>query len=472
MQIIVEPSLQDLILRKIAVFLWNRRNVKSKILDFVKKDIKAADFKYEWRSLEIETKANASSLDLPERTLKKLLFVIKPIGLQIKDWVTSEEGCLFVSKQELDLTEIAWTHLGIVDRQKQVATLMKDKTIDIARRFKLACKFCLNTELRNLWKRMGARKKKDYLYECNGYSKMDMLVRYWTLMTSGRFLVSDMHSFTINQVMFEHVQYSKNVKNMAYFWAKMTLIQRRETFLNFFMNKEVLQNYSDGFCFLLTDSEEELNWEVFEKFPLQTMLCFLCWPLQLYFIESAKHIVPFLSGPHYGIILNNIIKLDGYEEMLREFWLTGSLDQRNYAIDHVLMHSSLMIDLLEFNDQESLLLLVSEATPQQKRKLIFPDELGFILWDVLVYEKRWDALKYLIFICTEDRNVLEEFVTECVELPKCANDMNRMKKFGFLLQTLCLEEEYVNFFHNLIFEYGGYPIEELSDSPPAKKRCS
>lgn len=54
--------------------------------------------------------------------------------------------------------------------------------------------------------------------------------------------------------------------------------------------------------------DEEQQMEVFKNFPCQILICFLDFPWQIFFMETASHMWDFFPKNIYGVLLGRIIE--------------------------------------------------------------------------------------------------------------------------------------------------------------------
>ncbi|GBO04748.1 hypothetical protein AVEN_255463-1 [Araneus ventricosus] len=115
--------------------------------------------------------------------------IAKPVGLQIPEWKKFMEQCLCDSRESLDmhlLKELCWTSAGALDYEKTAKKIVSLETIDVVKRFKIACGHCLVDSLPVVWKELPEEYKSWLLNNRFISLEKDTLLQfYWGCVLNG-----------------------------------------------------------------------------------------------------------------------------------------------------------------------------------------------------------------------------------------------------------------------------------------------
>ncbi|KAF8789446.1 hypothetical protein HNY73_007384 [Argiope bruennichi] len=195
---VLKLSLQEMALRRVVVKLWNEKEILTSIVNFRKEvtpdheseragrccQEKEKDSKELQEMTENKVKNKVKNLVLPESLKKQMMLIIKPIGSQILRWKMSfrKRNAINCSDDwDIDILEqLCWTSTGTVDYGKTAENLVRLKTLDVVKRYKLASLYCLTDCIPVLWKELPEEYKKNFCNE-NGLSlKIEELLEfYW-----------------------------------------------------------------------------------------------------------------------------------------------------------------------------------------------------------------------------------------------------------------------------------------------------
>ncbi|CAL1269426.1 unnamed protein product, partial [Larinioides sclopetarius] len=165
------PSLKHMILAKIAIQICNDSEVRCFVneLDFLWDKIAGED---RWKDLLGKAAEKISELNLPHQLHLSVLGVIKPIALEVAKWKIDHLKVLG-DKFDFLTCELYWKPEGIIDREKTAKMLVLNKNLCDVNRFFLACCYCLENEVQNIWKFM------THTEECRAYNSNFFCVTFW-----------------------------------------------------------------------------------------------------------------------------------------------------------------------------------------------------------------------------------------------------------------------------------------------------
>ncbi|WP_353274478.1 hypothetical protein [Wolbachia endosymbiont (group A) of Ennomos erosarius] len=157
------PSLERMTLVKIATMLWNQDDTRALTARFYFRSLILSERQKEWQEIEDKVIEKVPELLLPEPLNKKVLNFIKPIGLEILKWREYHDQNSYLG---IDLpNELYWTPQGTVDKKKTAEVLIKDESLDITRRYRLACIYYLEDDILQLWNKIPENRRKSFYSE-------------------------------------------------------------------------------------------------------------------------------------------------------------------------------------------------------------------------------------------------------------------------------------------------------------------
>ncbi|GFY52656.1 hypothetical protein TNIN_477791 [Trichonephila inaurata madagascariensis] len=128
---------------------------------------------------------------------------------------------------------INWTILGIIDKKRTAEAVIKDKNLPLAKRYEIACTYCMNDEIPMLWRKLHEKNKSHYLkarspiYSFSIYWAYDMIMELNILDRR----IGDVFLTTPNSHCFGIV-YSFSTDNLPafeYFIAKLSAEEKKST---------------------------------------------------------------------------------------------------------------------------------------------------------------------------------------------------------------------------------------------------
>ncbi|WP_353274480.1 hypothetical protein [Wolbachia endosymbiont (group A) of Ennomos erosarius] len=286
------------------------------------------------------------------------------------------------------------------------------------------------------------------------------------------------------QYAFEYAAVGGNKAATKYFLQKLTSREREESLVRsagYVAKRRCIsgrnrtdfpkEHYADVLCFLLSQMDEEQEAEVFKSYPRKVLKCFLDWPWQSLFMETATRMLNFLSKEdcHYFLREMGDKMIEGnkdydYQKLFGEFWQQSPNARKRYVIDEC-ASGSLLSKLFKIKDKKNISLVLKDATLAEKKKIIFYRE-GKDICESLIYSNKWDSLKFFIQGCISSKDMMIKFKEEFKERiirrrseEKLEREKDMWNKFFQLLDDLAQGN---NKKRNM----------EEGESNPAKRLCS
>lgn len=447
MNFIPQQTLENISLIKIVASLWNQHHIRVLVAEFthshlfstVDNEITLIPTitlrRQKWQKIEDQVKEKLAKFTLPTSLKEKMLGYIQPVGLQIMKWMEYHLNhcCL-----DLDLpNEVCWTPQATIDKKKTAELLVKDVTIDITTRYKLACIYCLEDNIPELWNQI-PESEKEFFYSEEDPSKISQseLVVFWGYYIKGE--VAKMDNMIRRKQngrcsythLFRSAAESGNKVATEYFLQKLN--PREKPLLNLNVALSVVNKrhnrepkitdppkeyYTEVLCFLLLQTSKEQQIEVFKTHPLPVLCCFLDWPWQNFFVEIAGHLWNFLPEIDYYFVFQSILhKLHigyidyNYKKIFRDVWQQIPDTDKNYIINNKgLVY--LLDRLFQVQDQENFKFIFKDTTLIDKNKLIFSYE-GLYLCKSMINRGNWDLFKFFVQLLISSKDEMIKFKKE------------------------------------------------------------
>lgn len=159
--------------------------------------------------------------------------------------------------------------------------LVKKESVDISMRCKLACIYCLEDDIQELWEKIPEYLRESLSYEdCSDKSSQKDIVIFWI---NGIKKERWSNPFFSYKSVFESYAKTGNKAATEFFLQKLTPTEREATLVK--TAKYVTD--PDVFFFLLTEMDEQQQRDIFKSDPYRVLECFLDWPVQSFFMEVA-----------------------------------------------------------------------------------------------------------------------------------------------------------------------------------------
>lgn len=462
MKYILEPSLEHIALAKVAITLWSQDDVRFLLRSFSFL-LLPTEKRKEWDNIEKRVVKNARKLSQPGLLQEKILGSIKPIGLEILKWI--EYHCTgYYLYVDLPFS-FCWTPQGTIDRKRTAAVLIKDEHLDVTIRYKLACLYCLEGDIRELWNEIHRYSSRSLTYDDfpGEISQLD-IVFLWTY--EMKLEDARLNNYTITgrlrhrnpyQRAFEYAAESGLKAAFEYFFRKFTtrdideylvdiakrIVDRYHTIHSnsVYIPKE---DYTGVLCFLLSQMEEEQQREVFKKCRSQALVCFLEWPWQSFFMETVCRMWEFLSiGDYYCLASEIIGKIRGgykdfnYQNLFEEFWQKIPFADKKDIIEKP-SGECLLSFLFEVKDEKTIKMIFQDLSVEEKRRLFISS--GIYICENLILRDEFGLFKLFVIECQPTDDVILKFkdgfkkhMSLCSSKHKLVKNMDKLDKVFTLL---------------------------------------
>lgn len=294
------PSLEDITLIKIAASLWNQHDIRVLLKEFFSNSSQLHSLdelgihigrKGKWLEIGNRVSENMLRLTMPTCFKEKISGYIQTIGLQIFIWIQYH---LNYCDLDLDLpNELSWTPHGTIDKKKTAAALISNDSIDITTRFKLACIYCLEDDIRKLWNKVPESQKELFYCKEDPYMVLQMeLVEFWGLYVNGQndWIRSIARRRRLNHFCspflyaFESAVHSGSKAATEYFLPNVSqrkIVKAALDAVKLYLEPNPPKEYNtEVLCVLLSKMSEGRQLRLFRQCPLPVLYCFLEWPWQ------------------------------------------------------------------------------------------------------------------------------------------------------------------------------------------------
>ncbi|KAF8789804.1 hypothetical protein HNY73_007714 [Argiope bruennichi] len=390
-------SLEDISLRKVAVLL---------VSDPVKFKSPTTEADGEKRKHE-PFKSVVGDLCLPEPIREPLVNLLNPIFRETYKWFKYHEEFLKSKHSSFYCPEYAkhlhWTHMGTINYRKTAESMIHDEKLDINWRFKLACLYCLDEDIQNIWQKMSPLNRKCFYNNGQFPNDTREIIIFWTCILKGRvdklesYLVGLVgHYSSIYQQAFE--LFSKNGYETAtqYFFEKLTCeekdasLVRTAEYVAEYVNHS-FQPYTDVFCYLLSQMNAEQFQNVLENSSCAILRSFMDWPRQDAFLEVAQLVLPCFVEEDYDdlhFFLSVKFKcIYNPSKLFRNVFL---------ITPKIFRHSTYYLDdFFERKDTEIFKFMFRNMDPEETLELFLSGK-ALHNCSKLVKEGKWDFLEFFI----------------------------------------------------------------------------
>ncbi|GBN39275.1 hypothetical protein AVEN_120467-2, partial [Araneus ventricosus] len=367
-------SLQEMTLRRVAVGLWNEPDILVSIGNFRFRSAFYRDDQDEWcETVQCKVSDKISKLQLPESLAKQMIRVLKPIGLQILRWKLYHEEYLRYPNEVFEyfdvpiLEKLCWTGAGTVDYRKTAEELVRCDVVDIVKRYKLGCLYCLDRYIPEFWKEL-PQENKMYFYnekDLSHFTQLKVLQFCWPyILKREEYKLDRMpgkpigDSTTFQQRIFKCSAFVSNKTAVKYFFQKLSLEEREASLIsaannalasrNLPLNRPFRfsdENVSDVVLYLLSLMTPEQQIRIFSESPIDVLGCFLDWPWQDAFLDVADAMWTWMQcsdlerrARNYNTLLDKMQKSIQYSDyylpsLYQNFFLRSPSDFRKHFVD-------------------------------------------------------------------------------------------------------------------------------------------
>ncbi|XP_055925874.1 uncharacterized protein LOC129957545 [Argiope bruennichi] len=406
-------SLQELAMRKLAVQLCCHR----KMLAYAGQTDSAARRQKEHETTMYDLlKDLLSEAKVPQTMKHELFSLMKSVSREIIKWLDLHENYLGpCNLNEMEnLEHLCWTALGSIDYPDTAATLIRLEKLHLTQRYKLACLYCLEEDIRELWRKMPEKSKKSYYDADPANLKQPYLVIVWTFILKGKekkclryFAEKGKFHPSINHFGFESAATCGYRTATQYFYEKLTFEEREKVLMktamsvasrrsnDYYFYMEERQQLGDVLFYLMSVMQPYEQKILLSHRPCEILKCVLDWPRQDAFIEFAKSAYPSLSLRAYIRVLFNLSRRSswGYNhsKLFQEFFLLDPLD---FSLS-LIVYNDILRDFIRSDDIETVKFLFRHLDEQKKDEAVLGSTGSFINYE-LIKEGKWDLLNLFI----------------------------------------------------------------------------
>lgn len=403
MNYILVPSLQHITLVQVVAALWNQEDIRC----LIKSSVSTPSLSRP--KIEDKVEDKLQQLLIPQPLKEKGIHFIKPIGLQIFNWLQYHCSDLYLLVQLP--AEFSWTPQGAINRKTTAEMIIKDENIDLCTRYKLACIYCLEDYIHKLWNIMPEYHRKYFLNQ--GFLNMTSQkneVYFWSLKMKQEML------YVSYKTLFETSALDGNKVAAEFFLKKLTPREREQSLFN--VANRVTN--SDIFIYLLSQLKEEQQIEVFKNNSSIVVQSFTHWPFQSFFIAIIESgMWKFLSKDVYPQVLQFLIQkiCDGdqdwdYKKLFMEFWPESPFalnkfdtdEFNNKGLESLLYH-------IHQKDKEIVKFTLENVTLTVKKKLIYCNWMKFV-FQTLILDEKWIILELFLRECLPSEDEMAKFKEE------------------------------------------------------------
>ncbi|XP_055925905.1 uncharacterized protein LOC129957567 [Argiope bruennichi] len=453
---VLKLPLEEMALRKVVVSLWNEKDILTSIGEFLFEVYNEDDLKVQWQyEIENEVKDKASRLLLPELLKKRLMRVIRPIGLEIFKWIRysykSYYLIYYLKYPRLGiLKQLRWTSAGAIDYQKTAGAIISLNIFDVVKNYKLACEYCLVDVLPLLWRKLDSSDEKKFCEEENFWiDHVTFLELYWSYFLKGE--KSKLYSsFSWNFIDFNHEAFETSVRTgnkvaTKYFFSKLNNEERNTCLFYAFTNavkrsgekNDIPKEMPEVLLYLFSQMSPEQQMQVLKEHTRGVLRFFLDWPLQDLYLDIADITRAFLSEESFYDLLHDTIEdaIDSgyyFPDLMQKCFLRCPADFRTKFINRFVSH------FYKFEDIEIARIVFKSIDREIRMELLFRNLWFFQLLSDLILNDKWNVVEECIqeaSLSEGDKKRLMQDLWESLPFPEKAQKRISKRFVDFLDET-------------------------------------
>ncbi|GBN01425.1 hypothetical protein AVEN_3176-1 [Araneus ventricosus] len=392
--------------------------------------------------------------------------------------------------------KLRWTSTGTVDYRKTAEALVRSDVVDIVKRYKLACLYCLEDYIPEFWKELPEENKGTFYHEkatsliaelplhfCWPYIlkgeeyKLDFMPRSSFGRTWIRRL-EDPSRTRFHQYAFQHSSFIGNKTAAEYFFQKLTHEQRDASLVQTAVDvvryrtryfriafQLTKGKFSDVLSYLLSQMTPEEQIQIFKELPCEILRCFMEWPCQNLFFDLADVIWTFLPESNYKDLLSEIywiIEDSGYyhPNLLQNLFLRSPIDFGKHFVDEECRIGYFFEEFFDNQDTETIKVIFRTVDAADRVKLVF-DPYVLKLFYKYISKDRWHMVEVCLREATlskDDKDRFKEYFMglqssskwrrfcECLDETDASSGSKRSSDDETLtkVKKLCCEEEEID----------------------------
>lgn len=386
----------------------------------------------------------AKKFHVPEHLKQDILHHVKPVGLFISAWIDKHQKKYF---PDIYLpSEFCLTPHGTINEKETARVLVEDSSLNIITRYKLACTYCLESNILELWGEIPVNLR-NFCEREDRYVYKQPLVAIWTYEMGGPVTYAEL-SEMFNKILLQSCslyffafKFSARQCNKAateFYLQKLIRRERDDLIVDvavYYPDNSFPEHFTDIFCMLFSQMDSNEQLKVLE-FPQDLLHLFIAWPWQDVFLEMVYKVWDYLPDSEFSLLLQDVagsieaehdtaIQFGGkknctYSRYFSQLWHMSSDHYKTYVLN---MNTWTFAHLFSANDIENIQLLFDYATIIQRKKIVFSDQ-GSGICENLVYNEKWDLLEFFLTDCIANMDqafALYESVLRFLEDKYCNN---------------------------------------------------
>ncbi|GBL94404.1 hypothetical protein AVEN_7376-1 [Araneus ventricosus] len=431
-------SLKDMAIIRLADVLFKESNILASISNFHDKyPLNVED----WReTVEDKLPDEISKLGLPKSLQKLVIDTAKPVGRQVGRWKQFHEKYLYDSHGEeihFDvpiLEKLRWTAAGAVDYRKTAEELVRSDDIDIVKRYKLACLYCMEDCIPLFWKELPKENKKYFCGKEGPHLQSGGLGLefWWPYIIEGQESKLDdltrpyrSDQITFHQYAFQCSAKKGNKTAAEYFFQKLTREEKQHSLMS--TTRAVLacqytiqfppEKISELLRYLISVMTPDQQMRFFLQEPHELLDCFTVWPSQDMISEIAYLIWDFLPERDRDTVLDMMYWSQSLEDsghyctiLFQEFFLRIPPDFWEGYVDRQCEFDSYFDNVLCAEDIKALEIFLKSLDAAAKARLVLSEPALKEFHDCISIGK-WDVVEVCIreaSLSQEDKKRLKE----------------------------------------------------------------
>ncbi|GIY81299.1 uncharacterized protein CEXT_683461 [Caerostris extrusa] len=281
----------------------------------------------EWENMYRIASEKISNLFIPTELKGPLYNLILPISQEILTWIKLHSKNEYLS---IDLPKVVyWTQHGRIDYKKMACSIVKDESICIKKRYKLACVNCLDSDIRILWDRLDEFDREYFQIRVDRLSLQEQLVYFWSCCVKYSATGQEPAFISVCQDMVTRVASGGNLVATEFFVQKLSGAHRTTAIIKAVKklleeerehNRNCLffsqRNTNEILAFLVSKMRRRLKVNVFLLNSLRIFQCFLSANKQESFIKVVKRYKEYFYSLVFFVLLIEILlsDLDGCKD--------------------------------------------------------------------------------------------------------------------------------------------------------------
>lgn len=387
-------TLEELAKVKIAVILWHKNDIREKItdvlytnesdslFDLVNFDLEKAG---PWESITSDIVELLEKLPL-SRKIDDFPYTVDRVGFELKQWIEYQDEQVFYDRKEFRamslMDDVIWRSEGLIDYAKSAEMMMNHEMINEKEKFRIACLYCLEDEVKQLRTRVDRGYKKKVKFSEHP------LMYYWCSFVKDdlaqvKKMISADFEGSIDEYMLTLCRVN-NRSGIIYFWNKLDKAKQFDVLIK---NIDNLDPYAEFVMFSRLSVDEQL--ELFNKVGAK------------FFTNLLNH--PYCAMVYAGSVVHFMDVMT--EEQYREIFMRTAGEI--HALDVITE-----ADSGTYFQNVNMMELLWKHTPANMKKYVFEKDDGIaillvmrnILWEnssdemfTLFADMEYDLIKKVVF---------------------------------------------------------------------------